>query len=89
MKQQPPRRHRSGEKRLDGGRYALGTRLSLYDWEDPLRPERGATSVGYVLGAGYRPLQVADMRLEWEHDMNRLVGHRFRVLGVVTLRVTP
>ncbi|WP_231511191.1 hypothetical protein [Chondromyces apiculatus] len=79
----------SGEKRLDGGRYALGTRLSLHDWEDPLRPERGATSFGYVLGAGYRPIQVADMRLEWEHDMNRLVGHRFRVLGVLTLRVTP
>lgn len=77
----------SGEKRLDGGRYALGARLSLYDWEDPLRPERDATSFGYVLGAGYRPDEVADLKLEWEHDMNRLVGQRFRVVALLNLRV--
>jgi hypothetical protein len=76
-----------GEKRLDGGRYALGTRLSLVDWEDPLRPDRSATSFGYVLGAGWNPGQIADVKLEWEHDMNRLVGHRFRVVGFVNLRV--
>lgn len=77
----------SGEKRLDGGRYALGARVSLYNWEDPLRPDRDATSFGYVLGAGYRPGEVADLKLEWEHDMNRLVGQRFRVVGLVNLRV--
>jgi len=77
----------SGEKRLDGGRYALGARVSLYDWEDPMRPDRDATSFGYVLGAGYRPGEMADLRLEWEHDMNRLVGQRFRVVGLVNLRV--
>ncbi|WP_245677799.1 hypothetical protein [Chondromyces crocatus] len=78
----------SGEKRLDGGRYAFNARVSLYDWDDPLRPDRSATSFMYVLGAGYRLLQMADMRLEWEHDMNRLVGHRFRVLGALSLRVS-
>jgi hypothetical protein len=77
----------SGEKRLDGGRYALGTRLSLYNWEDPLRPDRGATSFGYVLGAGWNPGQIVDVKIEWEHDMNRLVGQRFRVVGLVNLRV--
>jgi hypothetical protein len=77
----------SSEKRLDGGRYALGARVSLYDWADPLRPDRDATSFGYVLGAGYRPGEVADFKLEWEHDMNRLVGQRFRVVGLVNLRV--
>ncbi|AUX22113.1 hypothetical protein SOCEGT47_026140 [Sorangium cellulosum] len=79
----------SGEKRLSGQRYALGARVSLYNWEDPLRPDRGATSFGYVLGAGYRPGEIADFKLEWEHDMNRLVGQRFRVVGLVNLRVAP
>ncbi len=63
--------------------------MSLYNWEDPLRPDRGATSFGYVLGAGYRPGEVADFKIEWEHDMNRLVGQRFRVVGLVNLRVAP
>ncbi|WP_437737054.1 hypothetical protein [Sorangium sp. So ce1335] len=79
----------SGERRLHGQRYALGARVSLYNWEDPLRPDRGATSFGYVLGAGYRPGEAADFKLEWEHDMNRLVGQRFRVVGLVNLRVAP
>ncbi|AUX41917.1 hypothetical protein SOCE26_033420 [Sorangium cellulosum] len=79
----------SGEKRLSGQRYALGARVSLYNWEDPLRPDRGATSFGYVLGAGYRPGEAADFKIEWEHDMNRLVGQRFRVVGLVNLRVAP
>ena len=77
----------AGEKRLDGGRYALGARVSLFDWQDPLRPDRDATSFGYVLGAGYRPLEYADLHLEWEHDMNRLVGQRFRVVAMVNLQV--
>jgi hypothetical protein len=79
----------SGEKRLDGGRYALGARVSLYDWEDPLRPDRDATSFGYVLGAGYRPVELARLGVEWEHDMNRLVGQRYRVIATLAFRVTP
>jgi hypothetical protein len=77
----------SGEKRLDGGRYAVGARTSLYDWADPLRPDRDATSFGYVLGFGYRPAHVANVRIEWEHDMNRLVGQRFRVVALLDLLV--
>lgn len=79
----------SGEKRVWGERFAVGARVSLYDWEDPLRPDRDATSFGYVLGAGYKPSEVADFKLEWEHDMNRLVGQRFRVVGLLNLRVAP
>lgn len=76
-----------GEKRLDGERYAVGARVSLFDWADPTRPDRDATSFGYVLGFGYRPADVASFHLEWEHDMNRLVGQRFRVLATLALRV--
>jgi hypothetical protein len=75
----------SGEKRLSGGRYSLGARTSLYDWDDPLRPDRSATSFGYVLGVGYRPMSSADLRIEWEHDMNRLVGQRFRVVALLNV----
>lgn len=78
----------SGEKRLDGGRYALGATVSLYNWDDPLRPDRGATSFTYVLGAGYKAGEIADFRLEWEHSMNELVGQRFRIVGLVNLLVT-
>jgi len=77
----------SGEKQLDGGRYTLGSRLSLYGWHDPSRPDRDATSFSYVLAAGFKPAALANLRLEWQHDMNRLVGHRFRVLGLVNLLV--
>jgi hypothetical protein len=77
----------AGEKHFDGRRYTLGARLSLYDWDDPIRPDRQATSFGYVLAGGYKPGEIADFRVEWEHNMNRLVGQRFRVVGLVNLWV--
>ena len=77
----------SGDKRLEGGRYSLGARVSLYGWNDVTRPDRDATSFSYVLSAGWRPAKFADTRVEWEHDMNRLVGQRFRVLALINLLV--
>ncbi len=32
-------------------------------------------------------MRVAEFRLEWEHDMNRLVGQRYRVLALINLLV--
>lgn len=77
----------SAEKSFDGSRYQIGARTSLYGWHDPTRPSRDAASFGYVLSGGYRPMRVAEFRLEWEHDMNRLVGQRYRVLGMINLLV--
>jgi hypothetical protein len=77
----------AGEKGLDGGRFTAGARVSLYGWHDPTRPDRDATSFGYVLAGGFKPAKVADFRLEWEHDMNHLVGQRFRVLALINLLV--
>ena len=37
----------------------LGARVSLYDWEDPLRVNRDATSFTYVVGPEYRYDDVA------------------------------
>jgi hypothetical protein len=67
-----------------GGRLDSLVIASLYDWNDPLRPSRSATSFSYVLGLGLRPgLAFASrgrLGVEWEHSMSRLVGQRFRLL---------
>lgn len=77
----------AGEKPLDDGRFTLGARVSGYDWSDPTREDRDATSFGYVLAGGFHPIDEARLRIEWEHSMNDLVGSRFRVLGVVDVLV--
>lgn len=92
MVQAGERGHRAGgdlygDQTFVGGRVLLGARASLFDWSDPLRPDRSATSFGYVLGAGYKYSSIGDVRIEWEHDMNRLVGHRFRVVGLLNIWV--
>ncbi|MFW5739578.1 MAG: hypothetical protein ACOC1F_04365 [Myxococcota bacterium] len=68
-------------------RYVLSSRISLYDWRDELRPDRSATSFGYVLGGGFRVGDETMARLEWEHDTNELVGQRYRVLASLQLLV--
>lgn len=75
----------AGEARLDGGGVTLGSRVSLYGFADPTRPDRDAISFGYVLSAGFAPAGIARFRLEWEHDTNRLVGQRYRVVALVSL----
>ena len=65
--------------------------LSLYDWTDPLRDDRDATSFSYGLGAGMRGGSELFGRsrfgLEWDHTVNRLVSQRFRVLATLELEV--
>jgi hypothetical protein len=65
--------------------------LSLWDWSDALRPGRDATSFGYVLGAGVTPgpnfFARSRLGLEVEHEMNRIVGQRFRALLTLDLTV--
>jgi hypothetical protein len=77
----------SARQALDGGRYWLGGAVSAYDWSDPLRSGRDATSLGYLIAPEYVASDFARLRVEWEHDMNRLVGQRFRLVGMVQLRV--
>jgi hypothetical protein len=91
----------AGERghRLGGditGRRRFGARwdglcvLSLWEWSDGLRRDRDATSFGYVLGAGFSPgpsfFSRSRLGLSLEHDMNRIVGQRFR--GLLTLDLT-
>ena len=77
-----------GERRFMGGRWMTSARVSLFDWQDNLRADRSATSFAYVLGGGFRPSPVLEALVEWEHDMNRLVGQRYRLLAIVSLTVT-
>jgi hypothetical protein len=78
-------------KTYDAGYYDSRVVLSLYDFEDALRPERYATSFAYVLGFGVSPaidrVSVSRIGVEWEHAMNRLVGQRYRVLATVDFSV--
>jgi hypothetical protein len=77
----------TGKKTFDGGFYDSLVVLSLYDWSDELRPQRDATSFGYVLGGGVSPFETTRFGVEWEHSMNRLVGQRFRLLATLDLAV--
>lgn len=77
----------AGEKPLDEGRFTLGARTSIHDWTDPTRPDRDATSLGYVLAGGFRPLEEARLRVEWEQSFNELVGSRVRLLGLLDILV--
>ncbi len=67
----------------------LRGQISTYDWTDPLRPDRAATSFGYMLAPNYWLTRLARLSLEWEHNMNRLVGQRFRIVGLLSLRLEP
>jgi len=69
-------------------RYVASARTGLWQWEDKLRPDRSTTSFNYVLGLGYRFAPRAQAMIEWEHDMNGLVGQRFRLMLWLTLAVT-
>ena len=89
------RGHRLGAditgRRRFSARYDAMCLLSLWDWSDALRPDHDATSFGYVLGAGVTPgpnfFARSRFGLELEHDMNRLVGQRFRALLTLDLTV--
>ncbi len=71
------------------GVFWIRGRVSTYEWHDPARPDRDATSFGYVVAPEVQPVQFGKIRVEWEHETNRLVGQRFRLLGIISLRVAP
>ena len=69
-------------------RYVASLRTGVWQWEDKLQPDRSTTSFNYVLGVGYRFTQRSRALIEWEHDMNGLVGQRFRLMLWLTVAVT-
>ena len=73
----------SGERSFEGGLFSLGARASLYGFsnEQNVEDQGNLMSFGYVLGAGLKPLDLARLGAEWEHNINDQVGQRFRVLA--------
>jgi len=74
----------SGQRILET-RYVVRGRIGVWQWDDKLRADRDATNFGYMLGAGYRFAPRCQTVVEWQHDMNRLVGQRFRALLTLSL----
>jgi hypothetical protein len=75
-----------GDKLWDG-RFVTQARVGLWGWEDKQRADRDAVSFGYALGLGYKFYDRAATMVELQHDVNRLVGNRFRVVLWLTLAV--
>jgi len=69
------------------GRYVANARVGTWEWKDDLRPDREATNFQYVVGLGYRFFNRSQATVEWEHNVNRLVGQRFRLMFWLTLAV--
>jgi hypothetical protein len=74
----------SGQRVLET-RYLLKARLGVWQWNDKLRPDRDATNLGYMVGAGYRFAPRCQTVFEFQQDMNRLAGQRFRALLTLSL----
>lgn len=79
----------TGRQLFDNGYYDGLFVLSLYDWHDALRASRDATSFMYVVGGGISPgldyFGRTRLGVEFDHTMNRLVGHQFRLLATLGL----
>jgi len=75
-----------GERTLET-RYVVSARAGMWHWDDHLRPDRDAASFQYVLGAGYKLFPRSLAYAEFEHNMNRIAGQRFRVMLWLTLAV--
>ena len=58
----PRRRGSDGEEKLDGGRYTVGARTSLYDWARHRGPIATPTRSATCSPAASRPASVADFR---------------------------
>jgi hypothetical protein len=74
-------------QRIFETRYIADVRTGVWQWQDNLRPDRDTTSFNYVLGLGYKFLQRSQAMVEWEHDVNHLVGQRFRLMCWLSLAV--
>ncbi|MBX3206928.1 MAG: hypothetical protein KF764_17790 [Labilithrix sp.] len=73
-----------GERTLET-RYVLQARSGVWHWNDKLRADRDATNFGYVLGVGYKLFPRSLVLADFQHDMNRIAGQRFRAMLWLTV----
>jgi hypothetical protein len=76
-----------GERTLET-RYLLSARAGVWQWDDKLRTDRDAVSFQYVAGVGYKLWARSRVFVDFEHDMNRISGQRFRGMLWLSLAVT-
>ncbi|MDB4946607.1 MAG: hypothetical protein JWP97_6141 [Labilithrix sp.] len=69
-------------------RFLLSARTGVWQWSDDQREGRDATSFQYVVGAGYKLRSRSLVYVDFEHDMNRLAGHRLRGMLWLSVAVT-
>jgi hypothetical protein len=70
------------------GEGILSARAGVWQWDDKLRTDRDAVSFQYVLGAGYNLWSRSRVFADFEHDMNRISGQRFRGMLWLSLAVS-
>lgn len=76
-----------GERVLET-RYVFTGRVGAWAWDDRLRDDRHAASLGWAGGVGYRFSPRSQALVEAEHNVNRLSGQRFRLMLWLTVAVT-
>jgi hypothetical protein len=76
-----------GERTIET-RYILSARAGLWQWDDKLRTDRDAVSFQYVAGVGYKLWARSRVFADFEHDMNRISGQRFRGMLWLSLAVS-
>jgi hypothetical protein len=69
-------------------RYVLQARAGVWGWEDKQRPDRDATNLGYVLAAGYKLFPRSLVLADFQHDMNRIAGQRFRAMLWLSIAIS-
>ena len=75
-------------ERIFERRYVFQGRLGVWQWNDKLRPNRDATDLGYSLGAGYKLFPRSMLLADFQHDMNRVAGQRFRAMLWLTVALS-
>ncbi len=73
-----------GERVFDG-KYVAMARTGVWNWKDKLRADRGATAFNYVLGTGYVLTPKSRILIDFEHNIDRISGQRFRAMAWLTL----
>src|SRR4029079_2798079 len=75
-----------GDRTLET-RYIFQGRVGVWQWNDEERQDRDAVSLQYVLGVGYKLYSRGTALVDFEHDINRIAGQRFRTMLWLTLAV--
>jgi hypothetical protein len=76
-----------GERTLET-RYVFQGRVGVWQWNDQLRPDRDATDLGYSVGCGYKVLPRSLVLADFQHDINRIAGQRFRAMLWLTIALS-